>query len=71
MEERSNESARVGLCVNCVHARRVEALRGAVFYRCGYSDVDPAFPKYPQLPVRECAAYEQGVPSSPLDSDDS
>ena len=55
----SNESARVGLCFTCVHGRRVESLRGAQFYRCGYSDVDPSFAKYPQLPVRECAAYEQ------------
>lgn len=71
VEERSNESARVGLCVSCVHARRVESVRGAVFYRCGYSDVDPSFPKYPQLPVHACAAYGQGFPSSAPDSDDS
>ena len=71
MKEHSNESARVGLCFSCVHARRVEALRGAVFYRCGYSDVDPAFPKYPQLPVLVCSGYAQGFPSSAPDSNDS
>lgn len=71
MKQHTNESARVGLCVSCVHARRVEALRGAVFYRCGHSDVDPAFPKYPQLPVRECAAYDKRPTPSPSESADS
>jgi hypothetical protein len=46
-----------GLCARCAHARRVANDRGSVFVRCAYAAVDPAFPKYPRLPVLACAAY--------------
>ncbi len=29
-----------------------------MFLRCTLADRDAAFPKYPVLPVRECAGYE-------------
>lgn len=58
------------MCFSCLHARRVESARGAVFYRCGYSDIDPMFPKYPQLPVHECPAHKEGISSFVGDSDD-
>jgi hypothetical protein len=32
--------------------------RGATFYKCERAATDPAFPKYPRLPVLECAGYE-------------
>lgn len=63
------ESARAGLCFSCVHARRVESARGALFYRCGYSDIDSSFAKYPQLPVHRCAAFERH-PDLPLHESD-
>ena len=46
------------MCFRCVHAQRVLSTRDSLFYRCAYSDIDPSFPKYPQLPVRRCGAYE-------------
>jgi len=52
-----SERSRAGLCANCVHARRIESARGSIFYLCGRSASDPAFPKYPQLPVIECAGH--------------
>jgi hypothetical protein len=56
--ENDVERARVGLCVDCVHARRIESSRSSVFYLCLRSEHDPAFRKYPALPVRSCAGYK-------------
>jgi hypothetical protein len=32
--------------------------RGALFYQCQLSFTDARYPKYPRLPVLECAGYE-------------
>jgi hypothetical protein len=47
----------VGLCAACRHVRVVESKRGSRFYLCGLSAVDPAFPKYPGLPVLACRGF--------------
>ena len=36
-----------------------------MFYRCGLSDIDPSFPKYPRLPVLECAGFEPSGDAQP------
>jgi hypothetical protein len=57
----------VGLCADCVHGRRIESDRGATFLLCELSLADPAFPKYPALPVLQCAGYtanDEWVPDS-------
>ena len=41
--------------------RRVESDRGSIFYLCERFFTDPAYPKYPRLPVLECRGYEQKV----------
>jgi hypothetical protein len=46
-----------GLCVDCLHARRVESARGSVFFLCELSLTDPRFPQYPRLPVLSCRGY--------------
>jgi hypothetical protein len=46
-----------GLCSTCVHARRIESARGSIFVLCELSFSDPGFPRYPRLPVVECAGY--------------
>ncbi len=53
------EEFRVGLCADCGQARRIESRRGSVFYMCERSATDPAYPKYPRLPVMQCAGYEK------------
>jgi len=53
-----SESQRAGLCASCRHAELVTSSRGATFYRCGLSDRDPRFPRYPSLPVLVCRGYE-------------
>ena len=45
-----------GLCASCVHLR-VLASRRSVFVRCGLAETDPRFPRYPALPVVDCAGY--------------
>jgi hypothetical protein len=57
-DEAQQERARAGLCSDCVHARRIESDRGAKFYLCELSAVDPAYRKYPALPVMRCAGYQ-------------
>jgi len=47
----------IGLCLNCQYARHVEAKESTVYFLCERSLTDPAFPKYPPLPVLRCAGY--------------
>jgi hypothetical protein len=54
---REIERVRAGLCADCIHARGIESDRGSVFYLCGLSATDAAYPKYPRLPVTRCAGY--------------
>jgi len=49
-----------GLCDTCAHQRVIRNTRGSSFSLCERSRADPAYPRYPRLPVRECAGYERG-----------
>jgi hypothetical protein len=51
---------RVGLCETCVHQRVVRNTRGSSFSLCERSRSDPAYPRYPRVPVLECAGHEPG-----------
>ena len=53
------DRARAGLCADCAHAQRVESSRASVFFLCLKAASDPAFQKYPALPVRVCPGYER------------
>jgi hypothetical protein len=57
-EQTRVEEARIGLCLRCTHARKVDSARGSSFYLCALSESDPAFPRYPRLPVILCSGYE-------------
>ena len=59
------EQDRVGLCADCRHMRRITSDRGTTFYRCGLADADPAFAKYPRLPVLQCRGYDRGADAKP------
>lgn len=52
------ERLRVGLCTECLHARRVVSAKGSTFWLCAKSETDPRFPKYPRLPMLRCEGYE-------------
>ncbi len=58
---------RWGLCASCRWARPVRTRRGSTFLRCARSEHDPQFPKYPPLPVRDCAGYAKQPPPDERD----
>ncbi len=47
-----------GLCDSCRHQREVRNTRGSAFSLCERSRHDPAYPRYPRLPVLVCAGHE-------------
>jgi hypothetical protein len=47
----------IGLCADCQHCRVVAGER-STFYLCLRSQTDPAYPRYPRLPVMTCAGHE-------------
>ena len=55
-ESSASESS---LCNTCRHVKENRNDRGSVFFYCRKSESDPAFPKYPPLPVRVCPGYER------------
>jgi hypothetical protein len=59
----------VGLCSVCRHAKVVENRRGSRFYLCGLAARDPAFPRYPPLPVTHCEGFRPLVSPDPEGTD--
>jgi len=57
----------VGLCATCAFARVIENRSGSRFWLCQRSHTDPAFPRYPLLPVLACSGFgaRPEAPSSP------
>jgi hypothetical protein len=55
----SDTSQAAGLCADCEYSKIVRSDRGAAFYQCLHSFTDPAFPKYPRLPVLKCSGYSK------------
>jgi len=47
-----------GLCSACAHQQVVRTTRGSTFSLCRRSKTDPAYPKYPPIPVRSCPGFE-------------
>jgi hypothetical protein len=47
-----------GLCAECRHVRVVQNRQGSRFYLCLRSREEPAFRRYPALPVMRCAGFE-------------
>ncbi len=55
----------VGLCSICAHARILGNRRGSRFYLCELAAADPAYPRYPPLPVLECVGFSPAPPPAP------
>ena len=47
-----------GLCDSCRHQLLVPNTRGSVFSLCRRSRTDPAYPRYPRVPVLACPGHE-------------
>jgi hypothetical protein len=50
---------RLGLCADCKHAHEIVSDKGSIFLQCRLAFTNPAFPKYPALPVLRCSGYEK------------
>ncbi|MET0559087.1 MAG: hypothetical protein ABW065_10510 [Solirubrobacterales bacterium] len=48
-----------GLCDECRHQRLVPNTRGSVFSLCERSRSDPAYPRYPRIPVLSCLGFQR------------
>ncbi|HEX9482131.1 MAG TPA: hypothetical protein VF927_08535 [Solirubrobacteraceae bacterium] len=46
-----------GLCDTCVHQQIVRNTRGSSFSLCRRSREDPAYPRYPRVPVLACPGH--------------
>ena len=46
-----------GLCETCTHVQIVRSSKGSSFVLCRLSEVNPAFRRYPVLPVTACPGY--------------
>jgi hypothetical protein len=51
-----------GLCGMCTHMQIVFSSKGSSFVLCRLSEVNPAFRRYPALPVIACQGYEPDTP---------
>jgi len=47
-----------GLCDSCAQQQLVPNTRGSVFSLCRRSREDPAYARYPSLPVVRCPGHE-------------
>jgi len=56
-----DECKRVGLCADCVHAKKIRSERGSEFILCQLSASDRNFAKYPRLPILQCSGYEKSM----------
>jgi len=57
-----------GLCATCAHQKEIRSDRGSVFVMCLRGLTDPAWPKYPRLPVLRCSGYEPDTRLTPRDT---
>jgi hypothetical protein len=62
---RSGGGVDPGLCAGCAHVQVVVSGRGSKFFRCLEHDRDPAWPKYPPLPVLRCGRFVAAEVSPP------
>ncbi|MBI1354809.1 MAG: hypothetical protein GC160_10710 [Acidobacteria bacterium] len=52
----------MGLCAACAHVAVTRSAKGSTFYRCRRAKTDPAYAKYPPLPVLRCPGFEPQRP---------
>ena len=50
-----------GLCDSCTHQRVIRNTRGSAFSLCERSRTDERYPRYPRVPVVECAGWERAA----------
>ncbi|UPT73441.1 MAG: hypothetical protein M0D55_16450 [Elusimicrobiota bacterium] len=43
-----------GDCLGCAHAKTLKTKSGSAIFLCGRAETEPAYEKYPALPLRGC-----------------
>jgi len=66
VEDRRSQRRHAGLCADCLHLQLLRS-KTSLFVRCGLSDQDERFARYPQLPIRSCPGFRPI--SEPSESD--
>jgi len=54
----------IGLCRSCRYAATSTSRSGSTFYRCRLAETNPAFRKYPPLPVLQCDGHDPVSPGA-------
>lgn len=54
-----------GLCDSCRQQKLIRSGRGSAFSMCLRARTDPAYPKYPRLPVAACPGFDPGARDAP------
>lgn len=71
--QRRAQRGSAGLCADCLHLQLVHS-KTSTFVRCGLSDADKGFLRYPPLPVRLCPGFSRatadGTSSEPASAKD-
>jgi hypothetical protein len=58
-------SVNPGLCETCAHVQIVRSSKGSSFVLCRLSEVNPAFRRYPALPVTACPGFSPTTEPKP------
>jgi hypothetical protein len=67
----ASPAERIGLCASCRFAEIITSSRGSTFLLCTLSATDPAFRRYPVLPVCQCPGYQPAPPPAAIVRDGS
>jgi hypothetical protein len=63
--EQRRHGVGAGLCDSCAHQQIVRNTRGSSFSLCRRSRQDPAYPRYPRVPVLACPGHApSGAPGA-------
>ena len=65
MDEDVATPVNAGLCESCAHVQIVRSSKRSSFVLCRLSEVNPAFRRYPTLPVIACAGYSSATEAAP------
>ena len=53
-----DDATRFGLCATCAFGRLFRSGKDATYVTCDLSRTDPAYPRFPSIPVIRCRGFE-------------
>jgi hypothetical protein len=54
----AGSAAAIGLCATCSFGRLFRSGRGITYVSCERSRTDPAYPRFPSIPMLRCKGFE-------------